>query len=269
MKKLIAVLIVSLVATNAFAGYSYWNGGTGAFEDAANWNTTTAPAFLDGFIVDSTNSHATISTAYYTNWTTERAYDVSIGDWRSNNVLEVTTGGQLWAGFFYDGALQQGNGWFTLGNNGTTQFGTGEGELLISGGYAVIGQHLVVGNSGIGKITMTSGNLFVQFGSVWLPIGGGSGTIDLDGGVMTVDTAINFGANGVVNITEGTLRMWGDYTGSANLTNGNILGYGSADNLVATYTPGGYTTITAIPEPATLAILGMGFVGTLLRRKSK
>ena len=87
-----------------------------------------------------------------------------------------------------------------------------------------------------------------------------SNLIDIGDGLMTISTGAHDKAeiDATVDrcITEGTIRAWGNISGA-------VTGY----SVVKTWGPGdAYLILTAIPEPATIALLGLGGLA-LLRRK--
>jgi len=97
-----------------------------------------------------------------------------------------------------------------------------------------------------------------------LRVGGGGAAatalINLDGGVIDVQGTLDLRSNGIIDITAGTLIVAGSYA-----PNANIIGYGGAGT-VSYVEGGGVTTITAVPEPVTMMLLGLGGL-SLIRRK--
>ncbi len=263
MKKLVLIMIVCVLAANGFAAWKYWDQQFGNdFEVGGNWADDIAPAAGDMIYIDGNGYHAVIDTAYYSADPGD-ASTILVGDWRSGNVLEVTTGGSLWA--CYNEPVN-----VTLGANGSNVHDPagGAGELRVSGGFVAIGTDLVVGNNGTGVVNVSNdGVVHVQGGGIYLPLGSGSGTINLDNGdIYTNNVFFGTSGSGLVNITDGIMHIAGDKRGSAMFTDGSFLGYGSVDNLEVEF-DGVWTNISAVPEPATMALLAMGGLG-LLRKKS-
>ncbi len=73
-----------------------------------------------------------------------------------------------------------------------------------------------------------------------------------------------------VNLEAGRLMIEGDRTALIDaLLDGRLTGYGSSANIVhdqSTYP--GWTTVTAIPEPATMGLLGFAWLLMLKRRRA-
>lgn len=95
----------------------------------------------------------------------------------------------------------------------------------------------------------------------------------LQDGTLTVTGTLALNLNGRtgshINIFKGSLVLAGDLTGTGGMVetwvnNGEIKAYHGAGTVNATY-DGTNTIVTGIPEPATLALLGLG--GLLLRRR--
>jgi hypothetical protein len=130
---------------------------------------------------------------------------------------------------------------------GGTDGSNGDGTVDISGGVINIGWMLAIA----GGYNGTNG--------------GGSGTINLTGGVInaTGGGGLVMSSNGSLNIAGGSLVLLGNIGNMAGY--GNVTAYNGTGTFVYNYnSASNLTTITAVPEPATLALLGLG--GLLLRK---
>lgn len=155
--------------------------------------------------------------------------------------------------------------WFNLGEDGGTT-----GTLNMNSGTLTANWDIGVGAYGEGIVNMTGGTL----GTGYLIVGawggaGATGHIALDGGTIDVEyflMRIEEGAVGTMDIEAGTLISNNDLTGTIQgyIDNGWITGYGGAGEAIVSY-DGETTTLYAVPEPATMCLLGLG--GLLLRRR--
>ncbi len=142
------------------------------------------------------------------------------------------------------------------------------GVLHMEGGLLNVNAQISVGGNGggsTGLIDMTGG--VIDTGTLFIDNGSNSvsGQVNLAGG--TIYANLSVGANGRLDISGGTFVWEGfDFSGINGLNTWNnwIDAYGGTGTLVATY-DGLNTTITAIPEPATMLLLGLG--GLLIRRR--
>ncbi len=124
-----------------------------------------------------------------------------------------------------------------------------------------------------GVINMNSGTIFAQ--KLTLPGSSVSseGKIYLNGGVIEVGSGgLDFSTQqwnqsyGQIDITGGTLKVLGTVAETWYTTRPWIIAYGGTGTIIAdTTTQSGYTLLTAVPEPATLALLAFG--GLLIRKK--
>jgi hypothetical protein len=143
------------------------------------------------------------------------------------------------------------------------------GKVSMTGGNLDLGWGLYLGYGAgsNGTFTMSNGTVTVG-GPVEAGISG-AGYVNLFGGTMScniVRLAQNAGSTGVINITNGTLLVWDTTNLTSYIASNKIVAYGGAGQIVVESTGhNGFTAITAIPEPITVTLLGIG--GLLLRRK--
>ncbi|GEM_PF-4225168 len=133
----------------------------------------------------------------------------------------------------------------------------------------------VVGGGGNATLNMSGGT--IDFNQILrIGIGGDDGNVNLDGGLIIgrgeegTEDAIDMGDNAIVNITDGELRLAGDWQDDVGdwVSAEKMSGFGvfSMDNIIVDY-DGDFTSITAIPEPATIALLGLGSSLVMLKRR--
>ena len=186
MKKLIAVMVVAMLATNASATNIQWtnDGGDNDFANGSNWSTGVLAAS------DDYNIHLTGS---------NRA--------ELGSTLPATTGSDLYV---------------------AAHVGSGDGELLVTGGTNAFTNRMRVGRSGnTGTMTVNGGSVTVpnsystwgDGGNAFITMNGGSVNVDRltvgqKGGAFTADVDL---AGGTLNIaisdaspsasTSGSLRL--------------------------------------------------------------
>jgi len=235
------ILLLGMVGT-ALAGDVNWKNTSGdrLWRNAANWQDKDTlevrlPTAADkaairqggyGPIIDS-------STAAVAN-------TVVLGDHSSPADTLDITGGSLTT-----------QSWFILG------YGTSnDGTFNVSGGVTTCNQNLKVGNKGAGHINMTNGTVIItgEFGiSVDADgLGTSSGHVQLDGGTISCGS-LNILANGSIDITDGTLIIDGDVTGTIAVYEGDgrITANDGAWWVVSDFndTTPGKTTVTASDSP--------------------
>ncbi len=156
-------------------------------------------------------------------------------------------------------------------------WGDGAGSFAIwnmSGGTVTVTNEFELGwGGGAGTLNMTGGT--ITAGTFKVPTGSGAfAEAFLYGGTFNVTKpgGLGFGnVNGLIDITVGTLVLEGDDTAKVAglIAAGQITGYSGTGTVLYDYgvTIPGKTTVTGIPEPATICLLGLG--GLALRRRKR
>ncbi len=283
-KKLISLVLVLAIAGVASAADVYWNSNvaSGAWNVASNWKlggvatsplATAPPASGDqAWVRQSSNGTLTVMTINVTadaacsrlnmNYGTP-TLNIQSGVTLTNNGTISATGYQFYnttdGVVNIDGTLKNERGDATqiTVKIGGTSGGQSNTININDGGVMTVKQTaLHNGSFGIGTTQTTAGSAYVNIK--------GGGLLDVD--------SYSFGAliNKKMKIWDGGLmKVRGNATTQINgdITAGNIVGkYGNSQRLVVwTQTEGGQQ-YTYVPEPATVALLGLGSL-MLLRRK--
>ncbi|MBI9017805.1 MAG: PEP-CTERM sorting domain-containing protein [Phycisphaerae bacterium] len=267
MKKLMLVLLVLSMAVTANAA-TVWNPAANGISppdvanwgDAANW-TNEVPGVNDTKAVFNVNNAAECQIT-----SAQTVKDLVQGDGGYGSVIRITNS----ATFSTTG------GWTGIGYNNTAHLIVETGAAMNIAGHLwtgiysgatstidISGLVSVGGNLGIGSINAVSA-------------GGGAGTINvLDGGVLALDHWNGDGngsiqAGSLIDINgTGTITLQGDWVNSVDnyIANDRLAGNGIIGNVDATFT-NGVTTITAVPEPLTMSLLGLGGMFIVRRRRS-
>jgi hypothetical protein len=181
------------------------------------------------------------------------------------------------------------NGVLKVGANVGSVSGPTTGIVAINGGTLNIGSHLwaASANTAVGTVNINSGGVVNVAGMLGLGTGnataasGGIATINVnDGGLLALaqihagiltGTGSSIWTGSMLNINgSGVVSKTGDFVNVFNgyIAAGLISGNGVVGNVQAVYDADDLKTyVTAIPEPATVALLGLGALGLLRKKK--
>jgi len=152
------------------------------------------------------------------------------------------------------------------------------GDLIVGGTFieVIADPFQEIPHPGAGRLTMTGGVISVaDANALKIGLDGSTGLVDLLGGtIMAGDLMIGApGSGGIMDIREGTLILNGDKRENVVrfIQAGLITAYGGTGGAECRYdydvSNPGKTTVTAIPEPATIALLGIGVFALRRRRE--
>lgn len=195
----------------------------------------------------------------------------------SSNSLQVNHGTYVRAG--------------TVLVNNTSGSGTGDGDVLVTGAATLGGHGAIAGNvdilAGAGA-TLTAGydgntdrtldiggDLTINSGNTWFidlvqNVDGAVSRIDV-GGNLVIGSNVNLVIAYHGNFTAGHSYILSNYTSGLSgvfntLGNDAIFSGGGGEYQIRYADNGNYITLTAVPEPGTIGLLGLGLGGLLARR---
>jgi len=273
MRRLITCLAAALMVCSVAsgAGYTWSYGGVDRdFMNTGNWSPIPgAIAAGDDMWIHENGAIGSMATSspYLATDTGVKLNWVVLGfaDSLGSGRLDIDAGGNL-------RVAQVVMGWGGTNPNNSTSI------LSLNGASSTLTADIVqVGNGGIDGQVINNGGTWNGL-KLWVgghPSTPGTGTSQVDLlagdtwlGIDEADTlAIAAGQN--VNLESGRLMLLGDRTALiTSLLDGRLTGYGSSANIqMDTTTFGGWTTVTAIPEPATFSLVAMLGGGLLWIRK--
>ena len=256
MKKLITITLLAGLAGSASASVWTGLGGDNLWDNAGNWDAG-VPA--SGVAADIDNAAVVLNNAAW-----HQADGLAVG---ANNTTSLTiqNGSTIQTGV-------GGGNWAWIGGGGGL---SGAGTLVLDAGTGFHASALVVGSGGYGTV-VNSGDVHV-WGDFYLDAwSAAAGHLQLNDGSFQVDGAIAaWGGAATMDLADGTFLVNGDQVASLTtwINGGSITANGGpstiADfNLDYNTTNAGFTTLSVIPEPATLGLVA-AFGGALLMIRRK
>lgn len=262
MNGLIKVLFVCVflaMGVTAQAATINWQGDAGTdpllWNDAENWDSGVAPT-SDDVCQFKTPITATIDAAH-TDAGMGKALGKRVNVGLFNNGILSMTGGE--AEFLE----------LSIGRNSG-----GDGEFYMSGGTLTItssnnGFRIGQGVGAKGYMSMSGGLIDLASAGGTMVVGsGGLGQVFVSGGVIEVAN-LNVAGTGLMAINGGKLKIAGDQVALIDslIASNDLVGYNGVGSIKRFYDGSEWTVVTAVPEPATMALLGLGGLLTIRRKK--
>jgi hypothetical protein len=252
--KIVLAMVMMLGLAGSARAYTYsWCYTSGDWGDSARWDVMPSPT-LEGCALIYNGAVLDVTTPGQGTWDCALGYDPGGATVNVAAGIQLTITNSLMVGHGNTGILNI---------NGTVQ---SSGIRVTTGASAIYSGTVNVNSGGLLKVGL--GGWAIDMGE-----GAAGGRINLNGNdSMIVDGDGNrhmefYGGRGHIDIEGGSLKVLGDWRNPLDLrvSYGWITGYDGAGTVNPAVFDGTYTILTAIPEPATMILLGLG--GLLLRKR--